>query len=220
MEYTPLRDRSNDIISGLIHLVGMAGAITVLTILLVQSSSLDGWHITGYTLFGSGMILLYFASTSYHLIPPHWPRTKAAAQRLDHALIPILIASTYTPVLFIALEGGWRWSLFGVIWGLALIGALIKLCAWQLPSFLSLLLYLVMGWLIIIAFDPLRDSLSPLMLSLLMFGGIAYSLGVLFFILEGKLPPKRYFWMHEIFHVFVLLGSALHSTVMFLLLSL
>lgn len=220
MDYTPLRDRSNDIVSGLLHLGGMAGAIAVLVVLLVQSSPLDGWYITGYTLFGSGMILLYLASTSYHLIPPHWPRTKAVAQRIDHALISILIAGTYTPVLFIGLEGGWRWSLFGIIWGLAFISALIKFFAWQIPALVSILLYLIMGWLILIAFQPLRQSFTPLMLILLTSGGIAYSLGVLFFILEEKLPPKRYFWMHEIFHVFVLLGSALHSIVMFLLLSL
>lgn len=219
MEFPPLRDRSNDIVSGLLHLAGTGGAITVLVLLLVRASPLDGWHITGYTLFGSGMILLYLASTSYHLLPPSWPRAKAWGQRLDHALISILIAATYTPVLFIALDGGWRWSLFGVIWGLALLSALIKLCVWTLPAFLSLLLYLSMGWLILIAFQPLKESLTPLMLILLASGGIAYSLGILFFILEERLPPRRYFWMHEIFHVFVLLGSTLHSSVMFLLLS-
>lgn len=219
MEYTPLRDRSNDIVSGLLHLAGTVGALTVLILLLIQASSLDGWHITGYALFGSGMILLYLGSTSYHLTPSTWPRIKAFTQRLDHALIAILIAATYTPVLFIALDGGWRWSLFGVIWGLALLSATIKLANWSLPPVLSTLLYLVMGWLILIALSPLQKNLTPLMLILLASGGIAYTLGVLFFILEDHFPPKRYFWMHEIFHVFVLLGSTLHSIVMFLLLS-
>lgn len=219
MEFTSLRDRSNDIVSGLLHLTGTAGAITVLVLLLIQSSSLDGWHITGYTLFGSGMILLYLGNTSYHLLSPRWPRTKAWAQRLDHALISILIAGTYTPVLFIGLDGGWRWSLFGVIWGLALVSFGIKLFDLRLPSFLSVTLYLAMGWLILIAFQPLRENLTSLMLILLASGGIAYTLGVLFFVLEDHFPPKRYFWMHEIFHVFVLLGSTLHSIVMFLLLT-
>lgn len=218
MEYTPLRDRSNDIVSGLLHLGGAAGAITTLVILLIQSASTDGWHITGYALFGSGMILLYLASASYHLITPRWPRTKALTQRLDHALISILIAGTYTPILFIALDGGWRWSLFGTIWGLALLSFCIKLFGLKLPTPLSVLLYLVMGWLILIAFRPLQASLSPFLLLLLALGGLAYSLGVLFFVLEEKLPPRPYFWMHEIFHVFVLLGSTLHSIVMFFLL--
>lgn len=219
MEFPPLRDRSNDIVSGLLHLAGAGGAIAVLIILLVQSAPNDAWHITGYALFGSGMILLYLASTSYHLLSPAFPKLKSFTQRLDHALISILIAGTYTPILFIALPTPWRWSLFGVIWGLAILSFFIKLLDFKLHSFFSVLLYLVMGWLILIAFEPLTLSLTPLMFVLLATGGLAYTLGVIFFVLESKLPSRRYFSWHELFHVFVLIGSTLHTIVMFLLLS-
>lgn len=218
MEFTPLRERSNDIVSGLLHLAGVGGAIAVLVVLLVESTPTDAWHVVGYTLFGAGMILLYLASTSYHLISPFWPRTKAWARRLDHALIPVLIAGTYTPILFVALPMPWRWSLFGIIWGLALIGFTVKFFDLRLHPALSLLLYLLMGWLILIALKPLMLGLTPLMLTLLAAGGVAYTLGVLFFALESKLPSRPYFSWHEIFHVLVLLGSTLHTMVMFLLL--
>lgn len=218
MDFVPERHRSNDMVSGLLHLGGVIGAITVLVLLLVMSAGAGAHFSTSYALFGSGLILLYLASASYHLIAPTWPRTKRFAQRLDHALIAVLIAATYTPVLFLGLPSAWRWSLFGVIWGLALLCFCIRFFALRLHSMWSVALYLVMGWLILVAFEPLRESFSPLMLWLLALGGIAYTLGVVFFVLEEKLPSRRYFWMHEIFHVFVLAGSVLHAIVMFLLL--
>ena len=213
------RDRSNDIVSGILHLVGVLLAIAVLVVLIVFSAYKgNSWHVVGYSLYGSGLILLYLASASYHLIPYNWPRLKHMAQRFDHAMIYILIAATYTPISFIVLSGGWRWSLFGVIWGLAIIGATIKFLWLRVPPVITTILYIIMGWLGAIAFSPLIHNMTTGAFWLLILGGFSYTLGVIFFTLEHILPQRKYFWMHEVFHVFVLAGSTLHTIVMFLIL--
>lgn len=213
------RHRSNDIVSGVLHLLGTGLAIAVLVVLLVFGAmSDDVWHVVGYSLYGSGLILLYLASTLYHLTPEHWVRFKHIARRLDHAMIYVLIAATYTPITFIALTGGWRWSIFGVVWGLALLGGIVKLIPLRVPAGVSLALYLVMGWLICVAIVPLLEGLTTGEFWLLLSGGLAYTVGVIFYALERHLPQKKYFWMHEVFHIFVLGGSALHAVLMFYLL--
>ncbi|TSC57664.1 MAG: hemolysin III [Parcubacteria group bacterium Greene0416_79] len=212
--------RSNDVVSGALHLAGAVGAIAVLAVLIVFAALRGGvWHTVGYALYGSGLILLYAVSASYHFVPPQRMRLKAWFRRLDHAMIFILIAATYTPVTFIALPMGWRWSIFGVIWGLAFLGCALKMRRTEtIPRFLSPILYLAMGWLILLALQPLRASMSVGELWLLIAGGISYTLGVAFFALDRVLPQQKYFWMHEMFHVFVLSGSALHTILMFRLL--
>lgn len=188
-----------------------------MVVLIVLGASRDAWHVVGYTLYGVGLVLLYGASASYHLVPERFTRLKQWTQRFDHAMIYILIAATYTPVTFIALSGGWRWSIFGVVWGIAIVGMVLKLCAVRVPGIVSSLMYLLMGWLILIALKPLMVTMNANELWLLAAGGIAYTLGVVFFELENHVPQRKYFWMHEIFHVFVLAGSALHAVVMFLI---
>ncbi len=211
------RHRSNDIVSGLLHLFGAGLAIGVMVVLIVLGASRDAWHVVGFTLYGVGLILLYTASASYHLVPDRFVRIKRWTQRFDHAMIYVLIAATYTPVTFIALSGGWRWSIFGVVWGIAVVGVILKLCAMRVSGAVSSLIYLSMGWLIVIAIRPLMANMGAAELWLLAAGGLAYTLGVVFFELENHVPQRKYFWMHEIFHVFVLAGSALHAMVMFML---
>lgn len=211
--------RSNDIVSGILHIIGAGLSIAILAILVVYGAKIGGpWHIVGYAIFGAGLTLLYLASAFYHLIPHHRVRTKRVFQILDHAMIFVLIAATYTPVLFLALPAGWRWSIFGVVWGLALVGILIKTTRVHFPTVLQNILYLVMGWVIVVALSPLREHMSALALWLLFFGGVSYTVGVVFFALDDLLRKRKYFWMHEIFHVFVMGGSTLHILVMFLLL--
>ncbi len=211
--------RTNDITSGVLHFIGVGLAIGVLVVLIVVGARYGGpWHVVGYSLYGSGLILLYLASTSYHLVPHRFARIKLVLQRLDHAMIYVLIAATYTPITFVSLHGGWRWSLFGVIWGLAVFGCVVKLSGWRLHPVASSLLYIAMGWLIIIAFSPLRVEMSTGELWLLIAGGLSYTVGVLFFMLDRVLRRRKYFWMHEIFHLFVLGGSALHTVLMFYML--
>lgn len=215
-EVTFPNHRSNDIVSGVLHFIGVGCAIAILVVLIVVGARYGGpWHVVGYSLYGSGLILLYLASSSYHLVPYRFVRTKLFLQRLDHAMIYVLIAATYTPITFVSLHSGWRWSMFGVIWGLAVVGCMFKLGGWRLHRGLWTALYVVMGWLIVIAFAPLQVSMSVGQLWLLVSGGISYTVGVIFFVLDRVLIRRRYFWMHEIFHLFVLGGSALHTIVMF-----
>lgn len=213
------RDRTNDITSGVLHLVGVTIAIAVLVVLLVFGAKRgEAWHVVGYSIYGAGLILLYLASASYHLVPSSMERLKIILLRLDHAMIYILIAATYTPITFLALFGGWRWSIFGIIWGFAFVGVAIKLLAYRLNPIASVALYIIMGWLIVIAFSPLLKSINTATLWLLLSGGLSYTIGVVFFALERIVPKRKYFSMHEIFHVFVLGGSTLHTIAMFFLL--
>ena len=216
MDMEERRHRSNDITSGILHLVGVLLAVSVLVVLLVVGAREgSAWHVVGYSLYGAGLILLYVSSAFYHLVPRRMQRLKHIARRFDHAMIYVLIAATYTPITFVALSGGWRWSIFGIIWGLACIGTAIKLLWMRVPRALPVVLYAVMGWLIVIAFQPLIARMDIVTISLLVFGGLSYTLGMVFFGLERVLKPRKYFWMHEIFHVCVLGGSALHTIVMF-----
>lgn len=211
--------RSNDIVSGILHLIGALCAIAVLVVLIVLSN--DAYHIVGYTLYGVGLILLYSASTLYHLWSPHSLELKSIFRRLDHAMIYILIAATYTPITFLALSGGWKWSMFGVIWGLALVGFLAKFLIVnpsRMAAIASTVLYVVMGWLIVIAIVPLIAGMSTAAFVTLVCGGVAYTVGAVFFALDAVLPKRKHFWMHEIFHLLVLAGSALHTITMFLML--
>src|SRR3989338_7907651 len=202
-----LHHRTNDITSGILHLLGVFLAVGVLVMLVVIGAKSGGvWHTVSYSLYGSGLIILYAASASYHLVPHKFTEAKLFLQKLDHAAIYILIAATYTPITFIALSGGWRWSMFGVIWGLALLGATIKLLGIALCPWLSGILYILMGWLIAIAFAPLIESMTLGALWLLVAGGFSYTIGAAFFALDRILPHKKFFWMHESFHVFVLGG--------------
>ncbi len=211
--------RSNDITSGVLHLIGVGLAIAVLVVLVIEGARHGSpWHIVSYTLYGTGLVLLYTASATYHLIHHQKVRLKHIFQRLDHAMIYILIASTYTPITFIALEGGWRWSMFGIIWGIALFGFIVKIMWLKIPSWILTLLYPVMGWIIVIAFAPLLEGMSTGTVWLLFTGGVSYTVGVFIYALDHVFHPRKYFWMHEIFHLFVLGGSALHTIMMFYLL--
>ncbi len=214
-----LRHRSNDVVSGLLHLVGVGLSVAVLVVLIVVGARYGSpWHVVSYTLYGSGLILLYIASAAYHLIPNSFIRLKPFMRRFDHAMIYVLIAATYTPVLFIVLSGAIRWILFGFIWFLAFLGAMYKLFGLSFPRGWETGLYLFMGWFIIIATPFLIHTMDALSLSLLVAGGVAYTIGVLFLVLERRVLQRKYFWMHEMFHIFVLFGSALHTIMMFFIL--
>ena len=197
--YTLGEEIANSIIHGVGALLGIAG-LGVLT----AFASLHGnaWHIVGCSIFGAALILLYTTSTLYHSIP--LPRVKAVLRTLDHSAIFILIAGTYTPFLLVNLRGPWGWSLFGVIWGLALIGILLRVMRGRRSTLVSVALYVGMGWTVVVAAKPLLHSVAPGGLWLLLLGGLAYTLGVLFYVWE-RLP-----YNHAIWHIFVLAGSVLH----------
>ncbi len=147
--------------------------------------------------------MLYLASTLYHAITQ--PRLKAILRALDHAAIYLLIAGTYTPITLGVLGGGWRWGLFGLIWGLALAGLLFKALGGLRFPHLSTVLYLAMGWVGVIAIHPLWVHMKAGGLIWLAAGGLAYTLGVVFFVLDEKVRYSHFVW-----HVFVLAGTSCH----------
>ena len=160
-------------------------------------------RIVSSVVFGTSLILLYLSSTLYHFFTS--PRWKALFQALDHACIYLLIAGSYTPITLITLRGPWGWALFGIVWSMALAGILIKLLiSGKKDHWISTALYLAMGWLVVIALEPLIKNISDTGMTLLVAGGLSYSLGIVFFVWR-KLP-----FNHAIWHLFVLGGSICH----------
>lgn len=197
--YTLGEEIANSVIHGVGIVLGIAG-LGVLT--AFASLHGDTWHIVGCSIFGAALILLYTASTLYHSIP--LPRVKTVLRTLDHSAIFILIAGTYTPFLLVNLRGPWGWSLFGVIWGLALAGIVLRIVRGRRSTLLSVGLYVGMGWAVVVAIQPLLNNVAPGGLLLLLVGGLAYTLGVVFYVWK-RLP-----YHHAVWHGFVLAGSIFH----------
>ena len=167
-------------------------------------SSMRGtvWHVVSCSIYGATLVLLFSASTLYHSLP--WPRVKRTLKILDHSAIYLLIAGTYTPFLLGPLKGPWGWSLFGVIWGLALGGVAFKLFFAGRFKLLSTLIYDGLGWIVVVAIRPLWHSLPLGGLLWLVAGGVFYTVGTVFYL--GRRIPYN----HAIWHVFVLAGSLCH----------
>lgn len=200
---TPRYAFAEEVLSSAIHGVGIVLSIIALTVLVTFASMHgDAWHVTSVAVFGTTLILLYTASTLYHGIPNEM--AKPALRALDHIAIYLLIAGTYTPFTLISLRGPWGWSLFAVVWGLALLGIALELTSLKRLRAPAVALYICMGWLALAAAGPLIQAVPSQGLWLLLFGGAAYTLGVPFY-LWRSLP-----FSHAIWHGFVLLGSVLH----------
>lgn len=184
------------------HIVGTAFAIAALVIMILVSEG-DARRVVSASIFGGTLVMLYLSSSIYHAFSG--PRLKSFFQILDHACIYLLIAGSYTPLTLVALRGAWGWSLFGIIWFLALAGVVLKaVMRGKRETWWSTGLYLLMGWLIVIAARPLLASIPPAGIAWLVAGGVGYSLGIIFFA-WNKLP-----FNHAIWHGFVILGSACH----------
>jgi hemolysin III len=185
------------------HLIGAALALAGVVVLVVKASLQgDPWKIISFSVYGVTLVSLYFFSTMYHGISG---RAKAIFRKLDHAAIYLLIAGTYTPFTLVTLRGIWGWSLFGVIWGLAIVGLTQDILLARKRRILSVVIYLLMGWFIVIAIRPLARALPAESMAWIIAGGLSYTLGVLFYVLD-----KRIHHGHGIFHVLVLIGSACH----------
>jgi len=185
------------------HGLGLMLSITGLVILVILAAMRgSAWHIVSCAIYGATLVCLYAASTLYHGIPSK--RLKRALKIFDHCAIYLLIAGTYTPFLLVNLRGPWGWSLFGVVWGMALVGIILKF--WFVDHFqiLSTTVYLLMGWLAVIAVRPILLQIPPAGLVWLAAGGLSYTAGVVFFAWK-KIP-----YHHVIWHVFVLGGSTCH----------
>ena len=194
-----LEEIANAITHGIGLLLSIAGFVVLLVLAALRGTA---WHIVACSIYGATLICLYTASTLYHAVIS--PRVKRALRIFDHSAIYLLIAGTYTPFLLVSLRGPWGWSLFGVIWGLALAGVLFKFWFVERFAILSTAVYIAMGWLVVIAAKPVITHLRLTAIIWLLAGGLAYTGGVIFF------AAKRIPYSHAIWHLFVLAGSICH----------
>ncbi len=198
-EQTLAEEIANAITHGLSAIAAVAGLVTLI---VFASSSGDPWRIVTFTIFGSCLVILYAASTGYHAVRPG--PLKKTLRVLDHSAIYLLIAGSYTPFMLVCLRGPWGWSLFCIVWLLAIVGTLYKcLCIEKWPLF-SVGLYIGMGWLAVVAVKPMLEMMPGGALAWLVAGGLAYTLGVIFYVWE-RLP-----FNHAIWHGFVSAGSVCH----------
>jgi hemolysin III len=185
------------------HLVGavlaLAGAI-VLVVLAALGG--DAWKVVSVSIYGLTLVLLYSFSTLYHSLRG---RAKSVLQKLDHESIYVLIAGSYTPFCLVTLRGPWGWSLFGVVWGLAVLGGLQELRPRGGARILSVVIYIVMGWVALVALVPLVQKLGPIGFAWVAAGGLFYTVGIVFYALDTRLAHA-----HGVWHLFVIAGSAAH----------
>jgi hemolysin III len=192
--------RTGERLNSATHLVGMLLSVAGLIVLvLLASHEHDPWKIVSFSLYGAMLVVLYGVSTLYHL---SWGRAKPVLQKCDHAAIYLLIAGSYTPFALVTLRGPWGWSLFGVIWGLAVFGIAQELTLGRRTRTVSMVLYVLMGWLALIAARPLLAALPAAGTAWLVGGGLVYSAGIYFFINDERIRHG-----HGIWHLFVLAGS-------------
>lgn len=209
-------EKLRDPVSGLTHLLGVVLSVIGAAVLIVGAvRGATVWHIVAFSVFGASLLLLYTASTLYHLLPLS-ERGTAILRRIDHIMIFVLIAGTYTPICLIALRGFWGWLLLGVIWAVALLGLVMKLVWFDAPRWLYTSFYVLMG-LIVVGFLPLLVHLIPAAaIEWIIAGGVLYIIGAVIY--GTKLPALNFskaFGFHEIFHLFVLGGSFCHYWVMY-----
>jgi hemolysin III len=198
-----IQSMGEEIANSVSHGVGLLGALAVTPILIVVASKHGGaTGIVAASVFGATIILMYLMSTLYHALPDG--RAKWVFNVLDHCAIYVLIAGTYTPFTLVVLGGSWGWSMFGVVWSLAILGIVFKAIGKMRHPILSTTIYVVMGWLVVIAIKPLWHELPLWGVIWLAAGGIAYTLGVAFFAATGL----RY--NHLVWHLFVLAGTTCH----------
>jgi len=193
-----------EIANSITHGIGAALSIAALVILVVFAGKYgDAWRVVSFSIYGATLFFLYMSSVLYHSIPG--PKTKNVFKILDHSSIFLLIAGTYTPVTLVFMRGPWGWTIFGLIWAMAICGIVAKSVAIHKFKTFSLVLYLVMGWFILFVFKPMTSMVPDGFLMWLTIGGLCYTLGVIFFILDDRVPYSHFIW-----HLFVLAGSIAH----------
>jgi hemolysin III len=207
------RKRKNGLrepVNGLMHLAGGLLASVGLVMLLATAASAGRMdQLVAFGIFGFSLVALYTASALYHLLPLS-PSGVARLRRLDHMSIFLLIAGTYTPFCLLALDGGWRVGLLGLIWGLALCGILLKVLWMDAPRWLSVALYLGMGWVALVAAPAVFRAVPAGGMAWVLGGALAYSAGALIYGLKRPNPIPGVFGFHELWHLFVMVGSACH----------
>ncbi|WP_090080606.1 PAQR family membrane homeostasis protein TrhA [Lentibacillus persicus] len=196
--------KGEEIANSITHGIGILFSLTALVILIVYSS-LEGtaWHVVSFTIFGVTMLLMYTSSTLLHAFP-EGTKIKDLFEIFDHSSIYFFIAGTYTPYMFTVVEGALGWTIFGIVWGIAIGGTIFKVFFVKRFRIASTLLYVLMGWLIVLAWIPLTEGLEPNGLAYLVIGGLAYTLGAVFYVWRG------FKFHHAVWHVSVIAGSVLH----------
>ncbi|HEX4944836.1 MAG TPA: hemolysin III family protein [Usitatibacteraceae bacterium] len=195
-------ERFNSISHLLAALLALAGGVVLI---VIGSRQADPWKIVSFSIYAATLFFLYLTSTLYH--STRGGRAKWIYRKLDHSAIYLLIAGTYTPFTLVTLNGPWGWSLFGIVWGLALLGIVQELCFAKGARWLSLAIYLLMGWVAVVAVVPLIEALSWAGFAWLISGGVIYTAGVAFYVFD-----ERFRHFHGIWHIFVVAGSAVHYT--------
>ncbi len=201
--------------SAVTHGVGAVLAVLATAVLLTGAAADGGsaWKIVSFAIYGLSMTGLYTASTLYHCVNTT-VQGRIALRKLDHTSIYFLISGSYTPVCLIALRGAWGWSLFGVIWALAIAGLVMSLTWINCPRALTSTIYIAMGWLAVVAVYPLWQALGVRGVAWLLAGGVLYTIGGVLYALKWPGRDNPRFGCHEVFHVFIVLGSAAHFVMM------
>jgi hemolysin III len=202
--YSKAEEWANRCTHGLGALLSLIGVIALIGLANGQH---DGNRVVSACIYGGAMVTFYCLSTAYHSVQK--PYTRYVFRILDHVSIYLMIAGSYTPFALVTLHGPWGWSLLGAVWGLGTVGAILKIFTIHRLRFIGPLLYIALGWMVVIAFKPLVASLATGGLVLLFLGGLAYTVGVLFYLWD-RLP-----FNHAIWHLFVLAGSACHFGAIF-----
>ena len=201
-----------DPVSGISHLIGAVLSVAGLVLLIVYSALYGegAWDVVSFTIFGVSLVLLYTFSTLYHMLNLGEKGTKVF-KKFDHMMIYVLIAGSYTPICLGPLRGPWGWSIFGVVWLLAVIGIILTAVWIKAPRWLTTSLYLAMGWLVVVMAYPFLKTFIELQalssLLWLLIGGIFYTIGGVIYGLKKAPFTTKNFGFHEIFHIFVMLGS-------------
>ncbi len=185
------------------HLIAAAFAVAALVIVVVGASKQGNpWKIVSFSIYGAALVLLFTCSVLHHSLKG---KAKRIFLHLDYQAIYVLIAASYTPLMLVTLRGGWGWSLFGVLWGLAVAGILIDATPSNGKRVIPIVIYLLMGWLSVVAFVPLARALPPTAMRMLVFGGVIYTVGLVFYGMENHMKHA-----HGIWHIFVIGGSLMH----------
>lgn len=203
MAKTHTYSRGEEIANAITHGIGVILSIAALVILIVFSATKGtALHVVSFTIYGTTMVLLYLASTLVHSFPPG--KAKRVFEAMDHSCIYVFIAGTYTPIVFHMVQGTLGWVLFGIVWGLTVVGIAFKSLFADRFMYTSTILYILMGWCIIFAWKPLTANLSAEGVQLLVIGGILYTFGTIFYVW------RSFPYHHAVWHLFVLAGSVVH----------
>ncbi|MFB7642666.1 PAQR family membrane homeostasis protein TrhA [Peribacillus butanolivorans] len=203
MANTHIYTKKEEVVNAITHGVGVLLSIAALVFLIIFSVQKgSAWHVVISVIYGVSMLLLYVSSTLVHSFPAG--KTKDLFEIFDHSAIYLFIAGTYTPIMLLVIQGTLGWTLLGIVWGVAVIGVVFKAFFVKKFLFLSTILYIAMGWLIVIAWGPLSASMPSAGIQLLVAGGLLYTFGAVFYVWRG------FPYHHAVWHLFVLAGSVAH----------